>query len=77
MVSVYRGTGRVSYFALLNVSDVLVSLANLAGTGHANLRETFEQTFVYILVLVKKKRMETLTYGCCHFAFYFAMLTLF
>lgn len=56
MVSVYRGTGRVSYLALLNVSDVLVSLATLAGTGRASLRDTFEQIFVYIWVLVKKRK---------------------
>lgn len=52
MVSVYRGTGCVSDLALLNVSDVLVCLATLAGTGRASLRGTFEQIFVYIWVLV-------------------------
>lgn len=59
MVSVYRGTGRVSYLALFNVSDVLVGLATLAGTGRASSRETFEQIFVSICFFGLKNRMET------------------
>lgn len=56
MVSVYRGDGRVSYLASLNVSGLLARLAALAGTRHAGSRETLGQIFVYIWVLLKKKK---------------------
>lgn len=63
-------TGRVSYLASLNVSGLLVRPAALAGTRHAGSRETLRQIFVYIWVLLKKKKwekkkkkMETLRYG--------------
>lgn len=61
MVSVYRGTGRVSYLALFDVSDVLVGLATLAGTGRASSRETFEQIFCFYLVFFwfKKQNGDT------------------